>query len=175
MLLKLSVGWSSNNPSLKQRFSLKMGNKKNQSADLEFDRFHSTCDGDGSTAFNVQLRSRCKHVTGVLFNKQVPWTTCSVPVNLEKLNLIKPLNVICFTIFGLGPRAIHINFNTQLLCVQEKMPLIYFNPFTSDSAKSKIDKCSKITNCFKLKNKHHQSKPLLNSFPMNGHTLGFCL
>ena len=26
-----------------------------------------------------------------------------------------------------------------------------------------------------MKNKHHHSKALLNSFPTNGHTLGFCL
>ena len=49
----------------------------------------------------------------------------------------------------------------------------HFTPFTPGSAKSTIDKCSKITNWVKLKNKH-QSKVLLNSFPMNGVTLGFC-
>ena len=47
------------------------------------------------------------------------------------------------------------------------------NFLTSDSAKSKIDKSSKITNWVKLKkknnNKEHHSKALLNSFPMNGH------
>ena len=48
------------------------------------------------------------------------------------------------------------------------------NPFTPESAKSKIDKFSKIANWVKLKNKQHHSKVLLNSFPMNGHTLGFC-
>ena len=51
---------------------------------------------------------------------------------------------------------------------------VVINPFTSDSAKSKIDKFSKITNWVKLKNKQHHSKVLLNSFPMNGRTLGFC-
>ena len=45
-------------------------------------------------------------------------------------------------------------------------------PFTLDNTKSKTDKFSKISNWGKLKNKH--SKVLLNSFPMNGHTLGFC-
>ena len=33
---------------------------------------------------------------------------------------------------------------------------------------------SKLTNWVQLKNKHHHSKVLLNSFPMNGHTLGLC-
>ena len=47
------------------------------------------------------------------------------------------------------------------------------NPFTRDSAKSKIDKFPKITNWLKLKNKQHHSNVLLNSFPMNGHTAGF--
>ena len=42
----------------------------------------------------------------------------------------------------------------------------FFNPFTFHRAKSKIDKCSKITNWVKLKNKQHHSKVLLNSFPM---------
>ena len=50
-----------------------------------------------------------------------------------------------------------------------------FNPFTPDSAESKIiDKFPKIPKWVKLKNKQHHSKVLLNSFPMNGHTLGFC-
>ena len=44
------------------------------------------------------------------------------------------------------------------------------NPFIPNSAKSKIDKFSKITNCVKVKNKQHHCKVLLNSFPMNGHT-----
>ena len=35
-------------------------------------------------------------------------------------------------------------------------------------------KFSKITNCVTLKTKQHQIKVLLNGFPMNGHTLGFC-
>ena len=39
--------------------------------------------------------------------------------------------------------------------------------------KSKIDKFSKIANRVKLKDKQHHSKVLLNSFPMNGDTLGF--
>ena len=43
------------------------------------------------------------------------------------------------------------------------------NPFTPDSAKSKIDTFSNITSCVKLK-----KQVLLNSFPMNGHPLGFC-
>ena len=45
---------------------------------------------------------------------------------------------------------------------------------TTDSAKSKIVKFSKITTWVKLNDKQHHSKVLLNSFPMNGHTLGFC-
>ena len=51
-----------------------------------------------------------------------------------------------------------------------------FNPFTPDSAKSEIDKFSKITNWVKYKKTHkqHHSNVLLNSVPMNGHTLGFC-
>ena len=48
------------------------------------------------------------------------------------------------------------------------------NPLTPDSAKSKTDKFSKITIWVKLKSKQSHSKVLLNSFPMNGHTLGFC-
>ena len=50
----------------------------------------------------------------------------------------------------------------------------FFDPLTPDSAKSKIDRNSRITNWVKLKTKQHHSKVLLNSFPMNGHTLGFC-
>ena len=48
------------------------------------------------------------------------------------------------------------------------------NPLTPDSAQSKINKLSKIANRIKSINKQHHSKVLLNSFPMNGHTLGFC-
>ena len=44
-----------------------------------------------------------------------------------------------------------------------------FNPFSPDGVKSKIDKLSKNTNWVKL---YH--KVLLDSFPMNGDTLGFC-
>ena len=44
------------------------------------------------------------------------------------------------------------------------------SPFTPDSAESKIDKFSEITNWVKLKNKQHRSKVPLNSFPVNGHT-----
>ena len=39
------------------------------------------------------------------------------------------------------------------------------NPFTPDSAKSKIDEFSKIAVWGKFKNKQHHSKVLLNSFP----------
>ena len=46
------------------------------------------------------------------------------------------------------------------------------NSFTP--AKSKTDKFYKITNWVKLKNKQHHSKVLHNSFPMIGHTSGFC-
>ena len=52
-----------------------------------------------------------------------------------------------------------------------KGPINGFNP---DSAKSKIDKVPKIVNWVKLKNKQHHSKLMLNRFPMNGHTFGFC-
>ena len=47
------------------------------------------------------------------------------------------------------------------------------NPFTPDSAKNKLDNFSEITNRT-FKNKEHHSKETLNSFLMNGHTLGFC-
>ena len=40
-------------------------------------------------------------------------------------------------------------------------------PFTSDSAKSKFDKFSKITNWVKMNNKQYHGIVLLNSFPMN--------
>ena len=50
---------------------------------------------------------------------------------------------------------------------------LYINPFTPDSVKSKTENFSRITNRVKLKNKQHHSKVMLNSFPMNGHTLGF--
>ena len=43
-----------------------------------------------------------------------------------------------------------------------------------DSAKSKIVKFSKITKWVELKKKEHHSKVLLNSFPLNAYTLGFC-
>ena len=49
-----------------------------------------------------------------------------------------------------------------LVCLQ-------INPLTPNSAKSKIDKFSKITNWVKLKKKQHCRKVLINSFPMNGH------
>ena len=42
------------------------------------------------------------------------------------------------------------------------------NPFTPDSAKSKI------RHWVKFKTKQHYSKVQLNSFPINGLTLGFC-
>ena len=45
------------------------------------------------------------------------------------------------------------------------------NPFTLGSAKSKIDKIKKWV---KLNNKQNHSQVLLNGFPMNDHTLGFC-
>ena len=55
--------------------------------------------------------------------------------------------------------------------VPVSMVLLLFNPFTPspESAKPKIDKFSKITKWVQLKNIQHH-----NSFPMNGHTLGFC-
>ena len=51
---------------------------------------------------------------------------------------------------------------------------LLFNVVTPDNSKSKTDEFYKITNWLKLKNRQHHSKVLLNSFPMNGHTLGFC-
>ena len=53
--------------------------------------------------------------------------------------------------------------------------ICWLNPFTPDSAKSKIDKFSTITNWVKMKKKQHHNKVLLRSFPMNGdHTLALC-
>ena len=49
------------------------------------------------------------------------------------------------------------------------------NPFSPDGAKSNIDKLSKIANWVELKHKQNHSKVLLKSFPMNDHTLGFCM
>ena len=52
-----------------------------------------------------------------------------------------------------------------------------FNSFTPDSAKSKNDKFSKITNWVKKKNlkvKQHQSKVLFNSLPMKGPYYPYC-
>ena len=43
------------------------------------------------------------------------------------------------------------------------------NPLTPDSAESKLRNFPRIASRIELK-----SKVLLNSFPMNGHTLGFC-
>ena len=48
------------------------------------------------------------------------------------------------------------------------------NRFTPDSAKSKTDKFSKLTNEVKLTNKQHHSKVLLSRFSTIGHTLRFC-
>ena len=48
------------------------------------------------------------------------------------------------------------------------------NPSSLDHAKSKINTFSKLSNWGKLNNKQHRSKVLLNSFPKNGHTSGFC-
>ena len=50
----------------------------------------------------------------------------------------------------------------------------FLNPFIPDSVKPKIDKFSNITNWVKLNHRQFHSKVLLNSFPMNDHTLGFC-
>ena len=49
---------------------------------------------------------------------------------------------------------------------------LFINPFTPDSAESKIDKCFKSTNSVKFENKLHHSKVRLDGFPINGH--GFC-
>ena len=43
---------------------------------------------------------------------------------------------------------------------------LFLNPFTFDSAKSKIGKFCKTTYWVKLTNKQHHSKVLLNSFPV---------
>ena len=48
---------------------------------------------------------------------------------------------------------------------------VWFNPFTLNSTKSKIDIFSKITNWVELKNKQHNSKVLVNSFPKHRHTV----
>ena len=58
-----------------------------------------------------------------------------------------------------------------------KLSLLTLSPL--EGVKSKLDNFSKSTNWVKsLKKKpskhQHHSKVLLNSFPMNGHTLGFC-
>ena len=45
---------------------------------------------------------------------------------------------------------------------------LMFKPFTPDSAKSKIDKFSKITNWVKLETLQLHNKVLLSGFPMNG-------
>ena len=46
------------------------------------------------------------------------------------------------------------------------------NPFTTENAKSKIDKFSKTKDWVKLKNKQNPGEVLLKIFPMNGLTLG---
>ena len=61
----------------------------------------------------------------------------------------------------------------KIQCSRDHVTVV--NPFTPGSAKSKTDKFSTIgENWAKLKTKQHHSKVLLNSFPTNGHTLGFC-
>ena len=60
-------------------------------------------------------------------------------------------------------------FRADIRCVYSDL-----NSFIPDSAKSKIDEFSKITNWVKLKNKQLHSKKMLNSFPWYGHTLRFC-
>ena len=62
---------------------------------------------------------------------------------------------------------------------QKVLNLVYtnnvnINPFTSHSAKSKIDKFSKITNWVKINCKTNSTTVLRNSFPMNGRTWGLC-
>ena len=47
----------------------------------------------------------------------------------------------------------------------------FFPPAT---AKPKLKNFPQIRNWVQLKNKQHHSKVMLNSFPTNGHTLGFC-
>ena len=46
--------------------------------------------------------------------------------------------------------------------------------FSTDSAKSKIDKFSESTNWVKSQKKQHRSEELLNTFAMNDTTYGFC-
>ena len=70
--------------------------------------------------------------------------------------------------------ALEIFFLSRPETTLIEQPILPSTFFTPDSAKSKIAKFSKITNWAKLKNKQHRSKVLLNSFPTNGRTFGFC-
>ena len=84
----------------------------------------------------------------------------------DEVKLGMPRLVLLSCVLGEQGRAYFVLLYTRLF--------YSVNLFTSDDAKSKIVKLSKITNWGKLKTTQHHSKVLLNSFPMNGHTLEFC-
>ena len=58
----------------------------------------------------------------------------------------------------------------ESVCPLHSREVDFIQPFTSNSAKFKIHKLSKITTWVTMKKKQHQSNILLNSFPTNGHT-----
>ena len=72
-------------------------------------------------------------------------------------------------------QTIYFQRDTQIIIMIILITIMINNsdiiPFTPDSAKSKIDTFSKITNLVKLKNKRHHNKVLLDCFPMNGQGL----
>ena len=111
--------------------------------------FRSKCLRCSPLAFRQIIIAR-SFLTG-LQNTKAPWK-CPTMAILRARNP------------GLAPSKTAQNFNNRQVC-----RVLTFDPFTPDSATSKIDKFSenyKLT----LKNKQHHSIAQLNNFPTNGNT-----
>ena len=122
----------------------------------------------------VDLRSqlhvyRCQIETSLCVNKRFYELaqSLSVAISQNSAKQLRGRNISCK----------FLCCNCWVLCIDrhqvEPDQFLLLN-LTPDRAKSKIYKFPKISNWVKLKNKQHHSKVLLDSFPMNDHTLGFC-
>ena len=121
------------------------------------------------------LRQNFAAETEYQWNKQITLWKMLCTILINPLSRIRKLNALRnFYLHETGTKRTIWPSTTVPWRVETYGLGFFFIPFTPDSAMSKIDKFSKITNWVKLINKQHHSKVLLNSFPMNGETLGFC-
>ena len=101
----------------------------------------------------------------IQFNSQVPFLS----------NILCKHSSNSFRFLLSNQNQVRAQVSETEFCHQHVLVLLTVNPFTPKSAQFKTEEKSWISFCKIVKNKQHHLKVLLNSFHLNGRSLGFHL